>query len=590
MRNLQNLIFAVAFVFFLPTTTEVKSQGSKLDYRPLTFNVNFGQTLFWGDMNDEILNPFNYYFSKTYSDYAFGLIVQKNVTAFLAFDVQYTNGHWKGQRTTWSDGNDANLNFRTSYHSFMANVDIDILNLILKDKVYRPFNFYIRGGFGYDLVNANKYATSDGSLVENYKGGSMQVPWGWGVRYDINKTMGITFENTFHHSLADVLDAHDSQFTDFNDLNAYTSLGFSYRIYPKPRKPRIDENNIPVDTQITVAVEKPEPKINANIKMASSVFSNDTVECVVTINNELVSESAKLQITLPNGFSANDIKSSADENLFDDQILSVKWNTLDSSTENYNIKFNIISKDVPQNSYSIPGIVFYNVDGVEKTFQFKSTFNVKPVPVAVAVNNQPIDTKPVEVALTQPTEQSDIEYRVQIKAIYGGKSSPSQIQKQYKVTTEVYEEYQNGYTKYTTGKYSSYEEAKKLKDELRAKNVPGAFVVAYHKGSRVNNITEAISMENKVKETQPQSPSNQPVVAGVTYSIQVAASGRNLSPESLKNQFGISDELKKTTHNGLYKYMIGPFNSHEEASKKLESLKGNIPDAFIVKFVDGKRQ
>ena len=96
-------------------------------------------------------------------------------------------------------------------------------------------------------------------------------------------------------------------------------------------------------------------------------------------------------------------------------------------------------------------------------------------------------------------------------------------------------------------------------------------------------------MENSETKTQPASQGSI-IQEGVSYSIQIAASTRNLSAQSLANQFGLSDNVIVTTHNGLYKYMLGSYTSYNDAKNKLYEVRDYVSDAFIVKYVNGIRK
>ncbi len=611
------ILFLIPSVFLLPKFTQAQDTG-KLDYKAWSFNLNFGQTLFWGDVNDEITNPFSAYFKPDYSAMAYGLIVQKNFNSWLGLDLQYLGGNLHGTRTLWSNKDTAGLYFNSKINHIGLNLDIDVFDLFMEKKPIRLFNFYIRGGAAYNFYNATEYKSSDNSVTNTAAAGAPEVTGGWGVRFDISKAVGFTFENIFVYAFDDFLDAHSTQYSKANDLFAYTSLGFTYRLYPKPRKPRLrnQEEEIPVDTTVAAAGKEEnteaEPELTVKTVMPSSIKSNDTILVNLKIYKYDLNEKARLQQTLPIGFKAVAKDNSTAEFDFSDRIVSYTWVRFPGMKEYINLSYYLISQGASPGNYSIPGILFYDVDGNEQIKQFKTGITVtKPVAVAqvehpsgnttkVEPSNENVDivkneatgqntavvTQTSKPAQTKPS--GVLEYRVQVRAIYGGKSSPQAIARQYGLEKPVYEEFMKGYSKYTAGNFATYQEAKAYRDQLRAGKVPGAFVVAYYKKKRMAHIGDALKIEKQTAaKPAPQSSIKQ---EGVSYSIQIAASTRKLSASALAAQFGVTDKVILTTHNGLYKYVIGSYSTYEEAKTKLYEVRENVPDAFIVKYVNGVRQ
>jgi len=511
MKSIKNSFLLVLAILILPSMSSAQD-NSKLDYKPWSFNVNVGQTLFWGDLNNDILNPFSAYFKSDKSAFGYGLIVKKNFNPWLGVDFQYLGGELGGTRYTWSNDAPADLYFSSKINHFGLNLNIDVLDLFREPQPTRLFNFYVRGGGGYCLYNATAYNLLDNSIKETAKGGAMEVVGGWGIRLDVSKKIGITFENIFSYAFNDLLDAYSTSNSQANDIFAYTSIGATYRVFPQPKKPSFDKEQdiIPKDTAIAGGGEtnEPAPELSVKVNLPSSMNASDTVVVDLKIYKYDLNEKAKVQQTLPMGFKAISKESSTAVYNFSDQIVSYSWEKFPSQKEYIELSYYIISNGVAPGNYSIPGIIFYDVDGDENIIQFKKSINItKPKPAVVAVV-EPKTTNPVEPKTTTPVEPKtttpvytkatgDLEYRVQVKAIYGGKSSTASIARQYGIERTVTEEFTNGYAKYTAGSFNTYAEAKAYRDQLRAGKVPGAFVVAYHKGSRMKNIGDAIKIEGK---------------------------------------------------------------------------------------------
>ena len=154
MKSIRNLFLLLLIIFMVSPLTSSAQDNSKLDYKPWSFNVNAGQTLFWGDGNNDILNPFSAYFQSDKSAFGYGLIIQKNFNAWLGIDFQYLGGELGGTRYTWSNDEAANLYFHSKINHFGLNLNIDVLDLFGEPQVTRLFNFYIRGGGAYNMYKS----------------------------------------------------------------------------------------------------------------------------------------------------------------------------------------------------------------------------------------------------------------------------------------------------------------------------------------------------------------------------------------------------------------------------------------------------
>ncbi|MCF8351010.1 MAG: hypothetical protein K9H15_07565, partial [Bacteroidales bacterium] len=93
------------------------------------------------------------------------------------------------------------------------------------------------------------------------------------------------------------------------------------------------------------------------------------------------------------------------------------------------------------------------------------------------------------VLVEQPTAK--IVYKVQVCAMKKRELNMPAFRKQFNFERPIQQNYQDGYYLYSTGSFSTYAEAKKLRDEIRKENkLPGAFVVAYRNGKRLSDLPE----------------------------------------------------------------------------------------------------
>ena len=188
------------------------------------------------------------------------------------------------------------------------------------------------------------------------------------------------------------------------------------------------------------------------------------------------------------------------------------------------------------------------------------------------------DTVIIEPVVVPKPEK---EYRIQIAARYGKPLSILQLSEKYNIPAdEIQESMYHGYYIYTVGSYNTYEEAKEARKRVIYQNgVPGAFIVAFKNGHRVD-----------LKEiTQPQ-PSG---MKDLEYRIQISARyGKPLSLSALSRKYNLPKErIREDIHNGFYIYTVGSFNTYEEAKEyKYQLIDNNgIQGAFVVAFKEGVR-
>ncbi len=179
-------------------------------------------------------------------------------------------------------------------------------------------------------------------------------------------------------------------------------------------------------------------------------------------------------------------------------------------------------------------------------------------------------------------------------------------------------------TVYTAGRFYSYQEAKKRRDELQQAGLTDAAVVL-HKNNTFTNVDGPVNgdqemkviAENKTKAetenkgelgivkkpgevelttpgksdieqmTTPGSAGTPSNIKGVVYRVQVGAYKKKLSKQLFS---GLPDVVTVTAENGVTKYMTGTFTDINEAAKhRADVLVMGYNGAFIVAFKDGQR-
>ena len=80
---------------------------------------------------------------------------------------------------------------------------------------------------------------------------------------------------------------------------------------------------------------------------------------------------------------------------------------------------------------------------------------------------------------------SGIVYRVQVLAKRDKLPSYNYLRERYNIVSDIYENYQDGVYRYSTGSFNTYQEALRHSYLMKDKGVQDAFVVAYKNNSRV---------------------------------------------------------------------------------------------------------
>jgi len=202
--------------------------------------------------------------------------------------------------------------------------------------------------------------------------------------------------------------------------------------------------------------------------------------------------------------------------------------------------------------------------------------------------------------------------------VYGGARSSEQL---FGITPLIYDRLNNGYYRYFSGTYSSYEQAVDSQTRIRNLGVSDAFIVAYRNGKRIsvsearrliaegertvetstrttteditpvkidNKTTESTTMENKneIEKNLPERAKN------ISFRVQLGAY-RNNVPVDVLNSFITIPDLNIqviTTDDGLNIYTAGNYNNMEEAGALKQRVQNaGIDDAFVIAVENNKK-
>lgn len=536
-----------------------------------SINVNTGPSLLWGDLSDNS-DPF----SKMFSDerkFSYGILGRKGLNDIFGVNLQAIFGDIKGVRDEWSNGTPTGgFISEVFFTEINANLDVDIIN-IFNPTERRLINPYLKGGVGLTYFRTD--ITYKGVEYSSSEQSTLVFPMGGGIRIDLSRRIGITLETTLEYTMTDWFDGYSTDFSEANDWYSYTSIGLTYRFVSKQeqQEPSYDEDPsddgvIAENNEKEEEVVQPKVPYSVSADMPSEIFQGDTFIVSIKVNkgDANISGGLKLQQTLPKGFSVEEGNSAGGKFEFTNQIVSFYWKNAPEGNQ-VEVNYTAIATNTDIGEVTIPGTALYTEDSVNKMANFPRNMNIK----SFAIKDKMLVT----------TEESLLIYRVQVQAIYGGKTSAQDIRRRYNISEDVHIDYEGGYTKYTVGGFSTYEEAKAYRDERRRNGLSGAFIVGYYDGSRIKDINQAIVIEKSNKKVVVVAPAATKNTKNDIYRIQIAATSSNKSTYQIKNKYKVNQEVTKTYNGGLYKYTIGRYTNYNEAKKELDKIRRVVPDAFI---------
>jgi len=205
--------------------------------------------------------------------------------------------------------------------------------------------------------------------------------------------------------------------------------------------------------------------------------------------------------------------------------------------------------------------------------------------------------KPVQntgtVQTTDIASVSGVVYTVQV-GVYSKPVSPAQLFNLESIYTETMD---NGLKRYTSGNYTTVDEAIKAKDRIVAKGIKDAFIIVYKDGKRMtgkgvagNSAVVSTAPTGSTSVNKPQA--NDVKAKDVVFRIQIGSYSGEV-PIAVANKF-ISVASKGVNiskdENGMTVYSVGTLKTYDEAVKLKDELVGSgLTDAFIVAYNKNKK-
>lgn len=243
----------------------------------------------------------------------------------------------------------------------------------------------------------------------------------------------------------------------------------------------------------------------------------DKYKISLTIKQTNLEGFAKYSDVIPSGFKAVADNSEGGIFSFNEGEAKILWMStpkkeeftvsyfIESSgaqTGKYDINgtFSYLENDITQNQIINSSTIDYKATTTELTAE-NTTKIEQPEPIKktepitkTETQKQPTETKTVSTAVSTPSPEKGVTYKVQIGA--GHKQvSKNYFNSKFNVSESVSIENHEGWIKYIVGKFTEYKTARDKRNEIR-NNVKTAFVTAYNQGSRIT-VQEALMISNQ---------------------------------------------------------------------------------------------
>ena len=151
----------------------------------------------------------------------------------------------------------------------------------------------------------------------------------------------------------------------------------------------------------------------------------------------------------------------------------------------------------------------------------------------------------------------------------------------------------DGLWRYYSGTFNSKDEAARHRVNIIEEGYNGSFLVAYRNGKRLTLREAGYDVNPNYNDTNKESSEETEGVINaelIKFKIQVGAFENKIPLDILDLYLSIGNVVpKRDGSSGLTKYLMGTYDSYEEAEAAKEELKSKgLADAFIVGDFNGK--
>lgn len=246
---------------------------------------------------------------------------------------------------------------------------------------------------------------------------------------------------------------------------------------------------------------------------------SNTFKVELRIDKPDISGFAKIEESIPEGFSASEMDSRGGIFSFENQLLKVIWMSVPDNEQFY-ISYQLKAGDNVSGNQKITGAFSY-LDGDESSKYYVSPstifiekddgdevpliiisddggdFKEKETPVVAATPPPPVVEKtpePKEVKIPEP--QYNVSYRVQVAAGHNPVTN-DYFSKKFSLNEDIIIDNHQGWIKYTFGSFDVYKDSRDERNKVWSDNkITDAFVTAYNAGNRIT-VQEALMISNQ---------------------------------------------------------------------------------------------
>lgn len=579
--------FKYSFTLLLMIATTSFAQDTKENnYQPKYLwdvSANIGSTLLWGDAASNE-NPFSRWFGEE-ANPSFGLVLNRKLSNTLGVQFGIQKGTLSGERSEWSgDAYHSVVSSETDFLDYHLALNVDFTSMF-GYKPDRLVSIYAFAGIGLTQYDAESFV--DGASHKTVQSSAVMVPWGGGVKFRLNEHWTIFGETNFRNTFTDDIDAYIGAGTEVNDIYSITGIGVTYHFGQKQEKDETSAIEPEQEAEEEVVETYTPVEIRTTTNLPTEVEPNSEYIITTEVNKSELNQKGVYELSIPENFYLSDVESMGNVSLTEN-ALRITW--INMPSENLKFTYKLTTGTLDKTSYILASSFEYIEFDEVKFKTFSNRLNLKipieqPVIEEALIEEVVVEEEIVEEApLTEPKKnieqvESYLEYRVQVAASREEAVSTETLQQQYGLEEEVKQaSYKNSY-KYTVGSSQTYSEAAQ---HAALSKVEGAYVVVFKEGNYITyleNTNHDIMDKDGVFQT------------GFTYKVQIAASkGQPYSIAKLAHKCGVAEnQITEDKTLDWYQYTTGTFRTREEAEQLLNTLRTEIPDAYIVVFEDGVR-
>ena len=144
-----NNIFLTIFImlitgFLLPDSMWAQYYRYNKGYsiaKGLSVSLNFGPTIFSGDLGPGLINQDDRQVEKSYVGISYGIGFEKDIIEALSISFKANKGTMQGERVNAASGVTV-LSFENDFYEFSLGAHVNLSNIISGYYMYRPVNFY----------------------------------------------------------------------------------------------------------------------------------------------------------------------------------------------------------------------------------------------------------------------------------------------------------------------------------------------------------------------------------------------------------------------------------------------------------------